>query len=133
MRFNFILGCAAIVHLAAPVNETWTLEPSEVVRMAVSSTTGVLDSALKAGAQLRSVVFMSSAAALFDVPPVPGVYSEKDWNTTSEPAVKELGPDAGGLHAYCASKTVAERAFWRFRDERKPAFSMTSIQATYAL
>ncbi|XXG99898.1 hypothetical protein Hte_006239 [Hypoxylon texense] len=125
-----VIGCTAIAHLAAPVNETWTLEPSEVVRMAVSSTTGILDSALKAGLQLQSVVFMSSAAALFDVPPEPGVYSEKDWNTTSEPAVKELGRDAGGLHAYCASKTVAERAFWQFRDERKPTFSMTSIQAT---
>ncbi|KAI1776469.1 NAD(P)-binding protein [Hypoxylon cercidicola] len=126
-----VIGCTAIVHLAATVNETWTLEPSEVVRMAVSSTTGILDSALKAGAQLQSVVFMSSAAAIFDVPPEPGIYTEKDWNTTSGPAITKLGSDAGGLHAYCASKTVAERAFWRFRDERKPAFSMTSIQATY--
>ncbi|KAI1767715.1 NAD(P)-binding protein [Hypoxylon sp. FL1150] len=125
------IGCTAIVHLAAPVKETWTLEPSEVVRMSVSSTTGILGSALKAGPQLQSVVYMSSAGALFDIPPEPGVYTEKNWNTTSEPAVIKLGPDAGGLHAYCASKTVAEGAFWKFRDEQKPAFSMSSIQATY--
>ncbi|KAI1376615.1 NAD(P)-binding protein [Hypoxylon crocopeplum] len=125
------IGCSAIFHLASPVNETWTLHPAEVVRMAVSSTEGVLYSALKAGPQLQSVVYMSSAAAIFDVPPEPGVYTEKNWNTTSEPAVTKLGSDAGGLHAYCASKTAAERMFLRFRDERKPAFGMTTVQATY--
>ncbi|KAI0834626.1 NAD(P)-binding protein [Hypoxylon sp. FL0890] len=125
------LGCSAIIHLASPVHDVWTLDPREVVGMAVNSTKGILESALKAGPQLQSVILMSSAAAIFDVPTEPGVYSEKDWNTTSEPAVKKLGRDAGGLHAYCASKAAGERAFWRFRDELKPAFSMTTIQATY--
>ncbi|KAI2621794.1 NAD(P)-binding protein [Hypoxylon sp. NC1633] len=128
-----VVGCSAIFHLASPVSETWTLHPAEVVRMAVNGTIGILDSALKAGPQLRSVVFMSSVAAIFDVPPEPRVYSEKNWNTTSEPAVTKLGQDAGGLHAYCASKTVAERVFWRFREEKKPAFAMTSIQASYII
>lgn len=106
------------------------MEPRKLVKYALSGTMGVLESAWNAGPQLRSVIFMSSAAAMFDVPPKTGVYTEKDWNTTSEEAVAELGANAGGLHAYCASKTASERAFWRFRDERKPAFSMTTIQAT---
>ncbi|KAI0166737.1 NAD(P)-binding protein [Hypoxylon sp. FL1284] len=126
-----VVGCTAIVHLAAPVNETWTLAPSEVVRMAVRSTEGILRSAAARGAGLRSVVFMSSSAALFDVPPAARTYSEADWNATSEAAVAALGRDAGGLHAYCASKTAAERAFWRFRDEQRPGFGMASVQATY--
>ncbi|KAI1390846.1 NAD(P)-binding protein [Hypoxylon trugodes] len=127
-----VIGCTAILHLAAPVRDTWTLEPPEVLRRGVNSTTGLLDSALnKAGPQLQSVVLMGSAAAIFDVPPKPGVYSEKNWNTTSEAAVAELGKDAGGLQAYCASKTAGERAFWKFREEKKPAFSMTAVQATY--
>ncbi|KAI0133230.1 NAD(P)-binding protein [Hypoxylon sp. NC0597] len=125
------IGCSAIIHLASPVNDIWSLEPTEIVRMAVNSTTGILESALKAGPQMQSVVLMSSAGAIFDVPPEPGVYSEKSWNTTSEPAVEKLGRDAGMLHAYCASKTAGERAFWRFRDERKPSFGMTTLQATY--
>ncbi|OTA90223.1 hypothetical protein M434DRAFT_371671 [Hypoxylon sp. CO27-5] len=125
------IGCSAIIHLASPVNDIWTLEPAEIVRMAVNSTTGILESASKAGPQMQSVVLMSSAATIFNVPPRRGVYSEESWNTTSETAVEELGRDAGFLHAYCASKTAGERAFWRFRDERKPAFSMTTIQATY--
>lgn len=98
--------------------------------MGVNSTTGILDSALKAGPQLQSVILMSSAAAIFDVPTDPGVYSEKNWNTTSEVAVAKLDNDAGGLHAYCASKTAGERAFWRFREDKKPTFAMTSLQAT---
>ncbi|KAI5865619.1 NAD(P)-binding protein [Durotheca rogersii] len=126
-----VIGCSSILHLAAPVDETWTLEPPALLRMVVNSTTGILNSALKAGAALQSVVLMSSSAANFDVPPEPGVYSEKDWNKTSEAAIEKLGRDAGGLHAYCGSKTAAERLFWRFHDENKPAFSMTTIQATY--
>ncbi|KAI1099597.1 NAD(P)-binding protein [Jackrogersella minutella] len=124
-------GCCAIIHLASPVNDTFTLPPPEVIRLNVSGTMGILESAMKAGPQMQAVILMSSVAAVFDVPAAPGVYSEKDWNTTSEPAVEKLGPNAGGLHAYCASKTAGERAFWRFRDERKPAFSMTTLQATY--
>ncbi|KAI2462780.1 NAD(P)-binding protein [Annulohypoxylon bovei var. microspora] len=126
-----VIGCSAIIHLASPVKDTFILPPPEVVRTGVSGTTGILESALKAGPQLKSVVLMSSAAAIFDVPTEPGIYSEKDWNTTSEPVVAQLGPEAGGLHAYCACKTIGERAFWEFRDDRKPAFSMTALQATY--
>ncbi|KAI1415361.1 NAD(P)-binding protein [Hypoxylon sp. FL1857] len=125
------IGCSAIIHLASPVSDVWMLEPPEVVRMAVDSATGILESALKAGPQLKSVVLMSSAGAIFDVPTKPGVYSEQNWNTTSEEAVEKLGRDAGGLHAYCASKVAGEKAFWRFRNERKPPFSMTTVHATY--
>ncbi|KAI1075643.1 NAD(P)-binding protein [Whalleya microplaca] len=126
-------GCSAILHLAALMSEIWTADPQEVVRMAVDGVTSILDSAAKAGSQLQSVVLMSSAAAIFDVPAKTGVYSEKDWNTTSESAVQNLGREAGGLHAYCASKSAAERAFWKFREQRKPKFSMATIQATYII
>ncbi|KAI0884360.1 NAD(P)-binding protein [Annulohypoxylon maeteangense] len=126
-----VIGCSAIIHLASPVKDTFILPPPEVVRMNMSGTMGILESASKVGSQLKTVVLMSSAAAIFDVPTEPGVYSEKNWNTTSEPAIAQLGSEAGGLHAYCASKTVGERAFWKFHDEKKPSFSMTTLQATY--
>ncbi|KAI0003439.1 NAD(P)-binding protein [Xylariaceae sp. FL0662B] len=126
-------GCSAVLHLAALMHEVWTADPREVVQMAVDGVTSILDSAAKAGPQLQSVLLMSSAAAMFDVPPKTGVYSENDWNTTSEAAVQKLGRDAGGLHAYCASKSAAERAFWGFREGRKPRFSMATIQATYII
>ncbi|KAI1214755.1 NAD(P)-binding protein [Annulohypoxylon truncatum] len=126
-----VIGCSAIVHLASPVKDTFILPPAEVVRMNISGTMGILESASKAGPKVKSVVLMSSVAANFDVPTQPGIYSEENWNTTSEPAIAQLGSEAGGLHAYCASKTAGERAFWKFREERNPSFSMTTLQATY--
>ncbi|KAI1746285.1 hypothetical protein F4680DRAFT_455460 [Xylaria scruposa] len=124
-------GCIAVFHLASPVAEIWTLPPSEVVRIATESTTRVLSAAMRTSDTMKSVVFMSSAAALFDMPLENRLYTEKDWNTTSEQIVKLEGEKAGGFHAYLASKTAAERAFWQFRDSHQPSFGMTALQPTY--
>ncbi|KAI0909021.1 hypothetical protein F4823DRAFT_625159 [Ustulina deusta] len=124
-------GCCAIFHLASPIADIWTLPPSEVVRIAVESTASVLSAAWKAGRTMNSVVLVSSAAALFDVPLENRLYTEKDWNTTSEQIVDRDGDQAGGFHAYLASKTAAERLFWRFRDDHRPSFGMTALQPTY--
>lgn len=123
-------GCCAIFHLAAPVAEIWTLPPSEVVRIAVDSTASVLSAAVKNSRTVNSVVLMSSAAALFNVPMENRLYTERDWNTTSENIVDREGEEAGGLHAYLASKTAAEKLFWKFRDDHQPSFGMTALQPT---
>ncbi|OTA99917.1 hypothetical protein M426DRAFT_15973 [Hypoxylon sp. CI-4A] len=128
-----VIGCTAIIHLAAPVDAVFKLQPPAVVAMAKAGTKSILESASRAGPQLRTLVLMSSVAAVFNVLPEPGVYTEKDWNTNSEKAIEDLGAEAGFLHAYCASKTASERMFWRFKEEQKPQFSMTAIQATYFL
>ncbi|KAI1340915.1 hypothetical protein F5Y15DRAFT_378322 [Xylariaceae sp. FL0016] len=125
------VGCIAILHLAAPFAEIWTLPPSEVVRLGVDSTLNMLKSASKAGPQMRSAVYMSSAAAVFNMPPEQKLHTEEDWNTTAEAILKEQGEEAGGFNAYLASKTLAERAFWNFRKEQEPQFGMTALQPTY--
>ncbi|KAI1424377.1 hypothetical protein F5Y12DRAFT_715325 [Xylaria sp. FL1777] len=124
-------GCCAIFHLASPVAEVWTLPPPEVIRMVVESTASVLSAAVKTSRTMKSVVFMSSAAALFDVPMENRLYTEKDWNTASEEIVAREGDKAGGLQAYLASKTAAEKYFWKFKDDHRPSFGMTTLQATY--
>ncbi|KAI1283386.1 hypothetical protein F5Y07DRAFT_394300 [Xylaria sp. FL0933] len=124
-------GCCAIFHLASPLTEIWTLPPSEVVRIAVESTASVLRAAMKAGRVINSVVLVSSAAALFDLPIENRLYTEKDWNKISEQIVDRDGDKAGGFHAYLASKTAAERYFWKFRDDYRPSFGMTALQPTY--
>ncbi|KAI1819617.1 hypothetical protein F4861DRAFT_534313 [Xylaria intraflava] len=124
-------GCSAIFHLAAPMAEIWTLPPSEVVRITVDSTAVVLNAAMDAGRTMKSVVFLSSAAALFDLPMEDRLYTERDWNTTSERIFEQKGEDTGGFHAYLASKTKAEKLFWKFRDDHKPSFAMTALQPTY--
>lgn len=79
---------------------------------------------------MNSVVLMSSAAALFDAPLENRHYTEKDWNTESEKILERDGEKAGGFHAYLASKTAAEKLFWKFRDDHQPSFGMTTLQPT---
>ncbi|KAI0205060.1 hypothetical protein F4808DRAFT_448171 [Astrocystis sublimbata] len=124
-------GCIAIFHLASPLAEIWTLPPSEVVRIATESTARALGAATRANETMKSVVLMSSAAALFDMPMEERLYTENDWNTTSEQLVKQNGDEAGGFHAYLASKTAAEKVFWQFRDTYRPSFGTTTLQPTY--
>ncbi|KAJ3556001.1 hypothetical protein NPX13_g10233 [Xylaria arbuscula] len=124
-------GCCAIFHLAAPIADIWTLPPSEVVRIAVDSTANVLSAAVKSSRTMKSVVLMSSAAALFNLPLENRLYTERDWNTTSETIIDQEGEEAGGFHAYLACKTAAEKLFWKFRDDHRPSFGMTTLQPTY--
>ncbi|KAI0471756.1 hypothetical protein GGR56DRAFT_655396 [Xylariaceae sp. FL0804] len=126
-------GCTAILHLAAPLREIYSLSPVEVVRQGVDSTVQVLQSAVRAGPQLQGVVLMSSAAALFDTPHEGRIHNEADWNTTSSRLVQEMGAEAGGFNAYCASKTMSETAFWKFRDTQQPSFGMSALHPTYCI
>ncbi|KAI8624357.1 NAD(P)-binding protein [Xylariaceae sp. FL1651] len=126
-------GCCAILHLASPIRDIWRLPPSEVVQTAVESVKSVLNAAARAGDAIKSVVLVSSAAALFDTPLEARLYNEKDWNTASEGIVKREGKDAGGFHAYLASKTAAEKLFWKYRETHRPPFAMTALQPTYII
>lgn len=129
-----VAGCHAILHLASPVGEIFSTPPPEIVRRATSSTQGLLDSALAyGGEQLESVVYMSSTAAIFEVEPAPRAHDETDWNTTAGREVREKGDEAGPFNAYCAAKTAAERLLWSFREEKKPKFGVTAVQARYVL
>ncbi|KAK8078143.1 hypothetical protein PG996_004313 [Apiospora saccharicola] len=127
-----VKGCHAILHLAAPLGELYgQTTPPEIVRKTVSSTQGLLESAERhAGDGLASVVYMSSVAAMFEVEAEPRRHDETDWNKLAERAVEELGVEAGPFNAYCAAKTASEKTVWRFREEKKPKFGMTAVQAS---
>ena len=112
--------------MASPVSLSFT-DPDPVIRTAVHGTTSVLKSTAHAGPQLKSVVLMSSIGAIMGSRKPPYTYSEADWNDISEAEVARLGKETPGAHIYLASKTAAERAFWKFRDEAKPAFTMTAL------
>ncbi|KAK7920332.1 hypothetical protein PG985_008354 [Apiospora marii] len=130
-----VKGCHAILHLAAPVSEIYgATTPPEIVRKATSSTQGLLDSVVAhAGGGLASVVYMSSVAAMFEVEAEPRRHDETDWNQLAERAVEEMGTEAGPFNAYCAAKTASEKAVWRFREERRPGFGVTAVQASYII
>lgn len=107
--------------------------PEYVIGTAVQGTTSILDSALKFGStSLKSIVYMSSMAAIYSsLNGLSYTYTEKDWNNESENEVARLGPEAGGLQIYRASKTAAEKAFWAFREKHKPNFTMTAINPVF--
>jgi nucleoside-diphosphate-sugar epimerase len=113
-------------HLAAPVSLSFK-DPVPVIRGAVVGTQTLLNSALKNGKDLSSMVIMSSIVAITS-PRGPGhVYSEKDWNETSEVEVAQHGAKAASIDIYAASKTAAEKAFWKFRDDNQPKFAMAAV------
>jgi nucleoside-diphosphate-sugar epimerase len=112
--------------MASPVSFFFT-DPDYVIGTAVGGTSSILKSALRAGEQLKSIVYISSIAAIKSPKELPYTFTEKDWNTFSESEVARLGKDSPGPQIYLASKTAAERAFWKFRDENKPTFTMTAV------
>jgi len=61
----------------------------------------------------------------------PYIYTERDWNDVSEAKVAELGTKTPGGQIYFASKTAGEKAFWKFKDENKPIFSMTAVNPCF--
>lgn len=118
-------GVSAVAHLATPVSFSFD-DPAPVLKTAVEGTMRVLESSAKESS-IRSFVLMSSIAAISGPKSDGHVFTESDWNTVSEALVASQGGDAPGLHIYAASKVAAERALWKFRDERKPGFTMTAI------
>ncbi|KAK9331535.1 hypothetical protein V1520DRAFT_390464 [Lipomyces starkeyi] len=104
-------------------------DPVPVLHGAINGTRTLLEAALNQGDQLKTVVLMSSTVAVMS-PREPGhIYTEKDWNETAEDQVARLGAEARSIPIYSASKTAAERIFWRFRDEKEPAFTMTAVSS----
>jgi len=121
-----VKGVSAILHTAAPVSLSFT-DPEPVMHAAIQGTSSILNSALKAGSQLKSVVLMSSIAAVMGAQQPPHTFTEKDWNDFSEGEVERLGKEASSVHIYFASKTAAERTLWDFQKQHTPSFTATAI------
>jgi len=117
-------GVNYVAHIAAPVSFLFT-DPEPVLKAAIEGTTGILESAIREPS-VRHFVLMSSIVAILSPKEGPHVFTEDDWNTTAEDVVAAKGKEAGGFAIYQASKTAAERALWKFRDERKPHFAVTA-------
>jgi nucleoside-diphosphate-sugar epimerase len=126
MWHNSFLGVTSILHLASPVSFAFS-DPEPVIHAAVNGTKAILDSALKAGPELKNFVLLSSIVSVMNGKPAPYTLTEKDWNNWAEAKVAELGKNTPGPIIYSASKVAAEKAFWKFREERNPKFAMTAL------
>ncbi|QPC58215.1 hypothetical protein HYE67_000446 [Fusarium culmorum] len=127
-----VKGVHAILHLAAGVGFSFT-DPDPVLEVAIKGTESVLESALTEPS-IKSVVLMSSIAAISGAGnPSSNRVTEADWNDAALEAVKKLGKESPGSLIYVASKVAGERAFWKFRDEKKPSFTMTALNPTFVM
>lgn len=63
---------------------------------------------------VKRVVVTSSTATVWNPKSDPTIFDDNSWNEVSPGIVKEKGMDAGGMHIYFASKTLAERGKWSF-------------------
>ncbi|MCO1658912.1 SDR family oxidoreductase [Pseudonocardia humida] len=99
-------GCTAVLHVASPFPPEAPKDEDELIRPAVDGTLRVLRAAA-AGGTVRRVVLTSSVAAVTagntSDPAHP--LTEADWSTPEEAT------------PYAKSKTLAERAAWRFAAE----------------
>lgn len=124
-----VKGVDAVAHVASPFTRSFDAPAENVSKMlepAVKGTTSVLEAA--AGEpSVKAVVITSSLAAAQD--PSKGAdvgftrtaatWSSFEWDAM----VKEEVP----IVVYLGSKQFAEQAAWKFVEERKPAFRLTTI------
>ncbi|TRX97980.1 hypothetical protein FHL15_001190 [Xylaria flabelliformis] len=103
--FEAVIHTASPYHFNSKDNQKELLEPESVYKYAPN---------------VKRVVITSSSAAILDHRQPTKVYAEADWcPVTEEEAL--IGPGDG----YRASKTFAERAAWKFVEEKNPSFSLT--------
>jgi nucleoside-diphosphate-sugar epimerase len=86
----------------------------------VAGTNSILVGALKyANDTVKRIVVTSSCASVLTPDTKPRIFSEVDWNEHSIKEVETKGRDAAKPEMYRASKTLAERAAWKFMEINK--------------
>lgn len=113
-----VKGVDAIEHTASPFHLK-AKDPQELIVPAVQGTLSVLQSALKYGDKVQRVVVTASCASVLTASPTPRTFSEANWNEHSIKECETKGPNAAPVDMYRASKTLAERAAWRFMEDNK--------------
>ena len=117
-----VAGCRFVLHTASPTKLIPPRDPDKLVRPARDGALRVLAAAAAAGVE-RTVMTSSGAAILNNPGHPPGhVFTEADWSD----------PEAG-ISAYALSKTLAERAAWRFMAEDRSGMTLAAINPTAVL
>ncbi|KDN70445.1 putative aldehyde reductase, partial [Colletotrichum sublineola] len=122
-----IKGVSAVVHTAA----IFTLDPNphNVIPGTVSGTVNALEAAAQEPCVKRFVLTSSSLAALIPKPNNPVKVTTDTWNDeVVELAYRDPPYESErALPVYAASKTLSEKAAWKFMDEKKPGFTLNTI------
>ncbi|KAI0696533.1 NAD(P)-binding protein [Cytidiella melzeri] len=115
-----VQGIDAVAHTASPFHHH-AEHPKDMIDPAVLGTTGMLESVLQHGHQVKRLIILSSVVAIAETSGYtkPTVLTEEDWNVSSAVNCETLGKDASVVDMYWASKTLAERAAWDFATKHK--------------
>ncbi|GAB5585111.1 methylglyoxal reductase (NADPH-dependent) gre2 [Umbelopsis nana] len=128
---DLVKDVEVIAHVASPVFPDTDDPVRDIIQKAINGTLSVLRSAATHGANVKHVIVTSSVASVINsANHVEYVHSEKDWNEQAIIAVKrsvESGQPVPHFIAYGASKAEAEKAIWKFKDEKKPHFKISTI------
>lgn len=120
--FSTRLGVSAVAHLATVTG--FSADPEQVISPVVSMVTNLLQSASKVPTIKRFVYTSSTAAGIshsVNGTPSSVHLDETSWNTEASRLARELPSNdpTKGYQVYCASKSEAERAAWRFMEAEK--------------
>ena len=122
-----IKGVCAIVHVATV--SSLESNPNNVIPQTVASTTSILHAA-QHEPSVRQFVYTSSCAAAYFPNPDDKSHVERDtWNEKAVQlawASPPHGPEKGFI-VYSASKVAAEKAVWKFVEEKEPRFSVNVV------
>lgn len=123
-----VKGISAVIHTAT----IFTLDPNphNVIPGTIAGTVNALQAAAQEPSVKRFVLTSSSLAALIPKPNHPVQVTAETWNDEAvELAYRDPPPyePERAFPVYAASKTLAEKAAWRFMDEKKPAFTLNTV------
>ncbi|KAI5309802.1 methylglyoxal reductase (NADPH-dependent) gre2 [Ascosphaera atra] len=113
----------AVIHTASPFHFNAQDIQKDLLDPAIIGTTGILKSIKKSAPTVKKVVITSSFASIMDITkPLSYTFSEADWNPITQSQALE-----NATNGYLASKTFAEKAAWKFLEEEKPNFALSTI------
>ncbi|KAI1167834.1 aldehyde reductase [Nemania serpens] len=122
-----VKGVAAVVHTATIF--TMNPNPHEVIPGTVKGTMEAIESAAREKSVKRFVLTSSSSAALIPKPNNPFTVTTDTWNDEIVDWVYRDPPyePERSYPVYAASKTLSEKAAWKFVREQKPGFTFNAV------
>ncbi|KAF5728991.1 anthocyanidin reductase [Tripterygium wilfordii] len=108
-----IAGCDLVFHVATPVNFASEDPENDMIKPAIQGVENVLTACAKAKTVKRVILTSSAAAVTINKLNGTGlVFDEKNWTDT-----EFLSSDKPPTWGYPLSKTLAEKAAWKFAEE----------------
>lgn len=123
-----VKGVEGVIHIASPFTANVQDNEKDLLIPVIEGTAQMLESTYKHAPQVKRIVITASFASIVDLSKgfrEGYIYNEKDFNPATYDEAKSKDADAG--FAYCVSKVLAEKAAWKFIEERKPPFTISVI------